>query len=51
MNYSAAALKPGTAYSWRVVVRDPSGETTQTSASFFTDADKVALILKRRCRF
>ena len=42
MNFSAAALKPGTAYSWRVVVRDPSGETTQTSARFFTEADKVA---------
>ncbi|MEE3234666.1 MAG: FG-GAP-like repeat-containing protein [Candidatus Latescibacterota bacterium] len=42
MNFSAVAMKPGTAYVWRVVVRDPSGETTQATARFSTEADKVA---------
>ncbi|MGB1717753.1 MAG: PKD domain-containing protein, partial [Candidatus Latescibacterota bacterium] len=40
-SYSAVGMQPGTAYSWRVVVRDPSGESAEASARFTTEVDRV----------
>ena len=40
-SYSAVGMQPGTVYNWRVVVRDPSGESAEASARFTTEIDRV----------
>jgi len=39
--YSAVGLEPGTDYTWRIVARDPSELSAETTASFKTEADKT----------
>ena len=38
-SYSSSELSPGTSYTWKVVVQDPSGATSEASFTFTTEAD------------